>query len=240
VATYLINQTPIKTLSYDTPIHKLLGAQPDYSSLCIFGCACWPNIRSYKSHKLQLHSIRCVFIGYSNMHKEFTCLDVSKGRIYISCDVIFDESVFHFASMHPSAGAHYHSDILLNQSRNDEVTNPTNAPAMTLLPVLDSSVQVSAPTGSLLPQIRASHPTPAATGLSDNAGLSPGAASRDHAELHGPVMHEPVPAPVSLATRSITSATCDAVPAPDPSLDIAAAGTYRCNNCKGNWVGLLL
>jgi hypothetical protein len=39
-ATFLINHTPTKLLSYDTPLHKLLGATPDYSSFCVFGCAC--------------------------------------------------------------------------------------------------------------------------------------------------------------------------------------------------------
>jgi hypothetical protein len=34
-----------------------------------------------------------------------TGLDISMGRIYISCDVIFDESVFPFTSLHPTAGA---------------------------------------------------------------------------------------------------------------------------------------
>jgi hypothetical protein len=28
----LINRTPTKLLSYDTPIHKLFGVTPDYSS----------------------------------------------------------------------------------------------------------------------------------------------------------------------------------------------------------------
>jgi hypothetical protein len=59
-ATYLINCTPTKLLNYDTPIHTLLGATPDYSSFRVFGCACWPNLRPYNSHKLQFRSIRCV------------------------------------------------------------------------------------------------------------------------------------------------------------------------------------
>jgi hypothetical protein len=40
VATYLINRTPTKVLDYDTPINHLLGAKPNYSSLCIFSFAC--------------------------------------------------------------------------------------------------------------------------------------------------------------------------------------------------------
>jgi hypothetical protein len=103
-ATYLINRTPTKLLFYDTPLHKLLGATPDYSHFRIFGCACCPTLRPYNSHKLQLHSIRCVFLGYSNMHKDFKYLNISKGRIYIFRDVIFDESFFPFASHHSTTG----------------------------------------------------------------------------------------------------------------------------------------
>jgi hypothetical protein len=40
---YLINRTPTKLLAYDTLLHKLLGATPDYSSFQVFGCARWPN-----------------------------------------------------------------------------------------------------------------------------------------------------------------------------------------------------
>jgi hypothetical protein len=112
-AIYLINRTPTKVLNYESPIHRLLGAKPDYSHLHIFGCACWPNLRPYNFHKLQFRSIRCVFLGYSNMHKGFKCLDTSTWRIYISRDVVFDEKFFPFANLHPRAGSHYTSDVLL-------------------------------------------------------------------------------------------------------------------------------
>jgi hypothetical protein len=81
------------------PIHRLLGAKPDYSNLRVFGCACWPNLRPYNSHKLQFCSTQCVFIGYSNLHKGYNCLDVALGWVYISGDVIFDESLFPLASL---------------------------------------------------------------------------------------------------------------------------------------------
>jgi hypothetical protein len=32
-ATHLINRTPSKHIAYDTPLHRLLGAIPDYSTL---------------------------------------------------------------------------------------------------------------------------------------------------------------------------------------------------------------
>jgi hypothetical protein len=83
-------------LQGDTPLHKLLGTKPDYKFLKVFGCACWPNLRLYNSHKLTLRSKECVFVGYSSSHKGYKCLDRSSGRIYISRDVVFDENKFPF------------------------------------------------------------------------------------------------------------------------------------------------
>jgi len=112
-ATYLINLLPSKVIKFETPITRLLGVTPNYTSLRIFGCACWPNLRPYNTRKLAFRSKRCVFLGYSPMHKGVKCLDVPTGRVYISRDVVFDESVFPFASLHPNAGALLRKEILL-------------------------------------------------------------------------------------------------------------------------------
>jgi histone deacetylase 1/2 len=112
-ATYLINRIPSKVINHATPLERLLNQKPDYSSLRTFGCACWPNLRPYNTHKLQFRSKRCVFLGYSTLHKGFKCLDVSSGRVYISRDVTFDENTFPFSELHPNAGARLRSDILL-------------------------------------------------------------------------------------------------------------------------------
>jgi hypothetical protein len=48
------------------------------------------------------------------MHNGFKCLDIAKCHIYISRDVIFDENVFGFASLHSSASTRYHSEVLLH------------------------------------------------------------------------------------------------------------------------------
>jgi histone deacetylase 1/2 len=55
-ATYLINRTPTKLLQYSTPLETLFHDKPDYSSLRVFGCACWANLRPYNSRKLQFRS----------------------------------------------------------------------------------------------------------------------------------------------------------------------------------------
>ena len=89
---------PTPVLNKETPISRLLHVQPNYDFLRIFGCACWPSIRKYNTHKLDYRSKMCVFVGYSPIHKGYKCLDRSTGRIYISRDVIFDESVFPFST----------------------------------------------------------------------------------------------------------------------------------------------
>jgi hypothetical protein len=40
-------------------------------------------------------------------------LDVSTGRVYIYCDVVFDETVYPFSKLHPNAGARLHDEISL-------------------------------------------------------------------------------------------------------------------------------
>jgi hypothetical protein len=47
------------------------------------------------------------------MHKGFKCLDISSGRVYISRDVVFDETVFPFSELHANAGACLRSELSL-------------------------------------------------------------------------------------------------------------------------------
>jgi hypothetical protein len=47
------------------------------------------------------------------MHKGFKCLDVAAGRVYISRDVVFYESVYPFSILNPNAGVRLRSEILL-------------------------------------------------------------------------------------------------------------------------------
>lgn len=113
VATYLINPVPSKVIDFENPLEHLFQQKPDYTSLRVFGCACWPNLWPYNKCKLEFRSKQCPFLGYSNLHKGFKCLDISTGRVYVSRDVIFDEMVFPFSTLHPNAGAHLRSEIAL-------------------------------------------------------------------------------------------------------------------------------
>jgi histone deacetylase 1/2 len=98
-ACFLINRLPSRTIDMQTPLERLLRETPDYTFFKVFGCACWPHLRPYNNHKLDFRSKKCVFLGYSPIHKGYKCLHVPSNRVYISRDVIFDEHVFPFSTM---------------------------------------------------------------------------------------------------------------------------------------------
>ena len=123
-AVFIINRLPTPVLNNDSPFFRLFNTQPNYTFLCTFGCACWPNLRPCNTKKLQFRSKQCVFLGYSNLHKGYKCLDPASGRVYISRDVLFDEKIFPFASLHPNAGAQLRSELALLP---DVLQNPSSS-----------------------------------------------------------------------------------------------------------------
>lgn len=101
-ATYLRNILPTKTLDDHTPHHALFGSAPVYDHLRVFGCACYPNLSATAAHKLAPRSALCIFLGYSDNHKGYRCLDLASNRVIISRHVIFDEHCFPFVTQSAS------------------------------------------------------------------------------------------------------------------------------------------
>jgi hypothetical protein len=97
-AVYLINRLPSSILKLKTPFFKLHGTHPDYNSLKVFGCRCFPYLRDYAKNKFTPKSYLCVFLGYSPMHKGYRCLHPPSKRVYLSRHVIFDETIFPYAN----------------------------------------------------------------------------------------------------------------------------------------------
>jgi hypothetical protein len=72
-------------------------------------------------------------LGYSILHKGFKCLEPGSGRIYISRDVTFDETIFPFSELNPNVGRHLREEISLltngELQSNDHVTSCSTNPA---------------------------------------------------------------------------------------------------------------
>ncbi|KAG8094975.1 hypothetical protein GUJ93_ZPchr0012g21474 [Zizania palustris] len=102
-ATYLINRLPTKALALDTPYFALFGSHPSYDHLCVFGCACYPNMSVTAPHKLAPWSSLCIFLGYSSNLKGYRRLDLLSNRLITSHHVVLDETCFPLASSRASS-----------------------------------------------------------------------------------------------------------------------------------------
>ena len=95
---YLINHMPTPTLHLSSLFDKLFESPPNYTKLRVFGCLCYPWLRSYSQHKLDSRSTPCVFLGYSSTQSAYICLDMSTSKTYISRHVKFLENSFPFTT----------------------------------------------------------------------------------------------------------------------------------------------
>ena len=100
---HIINVLPSPIIQGDTPHHKLFRTTPNYAHFKVFGCACYPNIRSYNTRKFVFRSQCCLFLGYSLHHAGYICL-TADGKTIIFRNVIFNETHFPYnAQTHPFA-----------------------------------------------------------------------------------------------------------------------------------------
>ena len=93
-AVSLINLLPTSVLDWKSPWSKLHSTSPDLTQLKVFGCACYPNLRPYTTHKLEPRTRECIFIGYPTHSKGYLCLDPQTNHVYTSRHVVFNESKF--------------------------------------------------------------------------------------------------------------------------------------------------
>lgn len=102
-AMYTINRLPSSMLNGKTPYEALFKELPNYDEMRVFGSLCYPWLKPYSPHKLAPKSSSCVFLGYSKLHKGYTCLDFSSGKIFISRHVLFFEQEFPFKKLNDNS-----------------------------------------------------------------------------------------------------------------------------------------
>ena len=98
-AVYLINRMPTLSLNNSCPFTKIFNQVPNYQKLRIFGCLCFPWLRSYTSHKLEQRSKPCIFVGYSLSQSAYFCFDYASSKVFVSRHVTFDESTFPYPAL---------------------------------------------------------------------------------------------------------------------------------------------
>lgn len=115
-----------------SPFEVLFGDIPAISHLRIFGCACYPLLKPYLTNKLQVKTIKCVFLGYASQYKGYICYDVSGKHTYISRHVVFDEYDFPYAALVPDSKV--------------SISSPEVSGTFSSLPVVTNSNTIELPT----------------------------------------------------------------------------------------------
>lgn len=84
-----------------SPYEKLFGKSPNYDSLCIFGCRCFPCLHEYAKNKFDPRSLPRVFLGYSYQFKGYRCLHPPIGKSICLDMWCLMKTCFHFENRAP-------------------------------------------------------------------------------------------------------------------------------------------
>nr|KYP50090.1 Retrovirus-related Pol polyprotein from transposon TNT 1-94 [Cajanus cajan] len=188
-AVYLINRLPSAALNFDVPFTVLFNKSPDYKFLRTFGCACFPFLRPYASHKLHFRSQECVFLGYSNSHKGYKCLS-SSSRIYISKDVIFNEHRFPYTDLFQPSPTQNVSPCQYF-TLNPDLSPPCNtSPVLSQQPPLFS--QIGDPSVSINPTVSSSQNVSPSSHESSSHNVSSHTSSTDTESIPRTINNHPM------------------------------------------------
>ena len=133
-ACFLINWMPSSVLNWDTPYHILFPNKHLFPiELQIFGCTCFVRDVRPQVSKLYHKSLKCIFLGYSRVHKGYRCYCLCLRRYLVSADVKFFENVpFSSPPTHTSQGE---ANDLLVYNIASPVAPPILAPVKPAPPI---------------------------------------------------------------------------------------------------------
>lgn len=94
IAMHLINHLITPLLNFESLYSNLFQKSPNYFRLRMFGCTCYPLLRSNAPNKLAFQNKQCIFLGYFSNHKGYWCFDPISKNVYLSQHVIFNDNLF--------------------------------------------------------------------------------------------------------------------------------------------------
>ncbi|CAL8152332.1 unnamed protein product [Prunus armeniaca] len=82
---------PNKALNNVTPFEAYSGRKPGITHLKVFDSLCYVHVPNELRHKLELKSVKGVFVGYATCEKGYRIFDPISKKLTLSRDVTFDE-----------------------------------------------------------------------------------------------------------------------------------------------------
>jgi hypothetical protein len=79
-------------------MEMLKGTNKNIIPLKIFDCVCFLQDNGYNVRKLNLITMKYIFIGYSGTHKGYICWSSMKNRLFMSVNVTFRELQSYYSS----------------------------------------------------------------------------------------------------------------------------------------------
>ena len=91
-AVYLRNRSPAKAVKDMTPYEAWKNTRPKVGHLRVFGCDAFAHVPKDERHKLDAKARKCIFLGYGEETKGYRLYDTTKGKVFYSRDVRFNET----------------------------------------------------------------------------------------------------------------------------------------------------
>ena len=90
-AVYVLNRAPTSAVKGKTPQEAWSGKKPTVEHFRVFGCEAYAHVSDEKRTKLDLKSVKCIFLGYYEGSKCYRLFNPEKKTIVKSRDVKFVE-----------------------------------------------------------------------------------------------------------------------------------------------------
>jgi len=126
------NLVPSRRHPGKVPMESFTGKRQSVSHLRVFGSRCWAKVPTINGAlvtgglKLDSRGVECRLLGYASGGGNYKVQDITSRRVFVSCDVIFEEGNPH--RILPTVGE---NTLLFNTLDivHDEITPSNNSPA---------------------------------------------------------------------------------------------------------------